>query len=78
MNAKAALITLGALLAGGAAAATVAPFLASKVVDTNDTKLVDPSAKNVTAPPYRFQHRSVVVERSGALRVDQDEVLGTC
>ena len=47
-------------------------------VDTRDTKLVDTSGKNVTAPPYRFQHRSVVVERSGALRVDQDEVLGTC
>ena len=47
-------------------------------VDTSNTRLLDTTGKNVTAPPYRFQHRSVVVERSGALRVDQDEVLGTC
>jgi len=47
-------------------------------VDASNTKLVDPSGKNVTAPPYRFQHRSVVVERAAALHVDQDEVLGTC
>lgn len=47
-------------------------------VDTSKTKLVDTSGKNVTAPPYRFQHRSIVVERVAALLVDQDEVLGTC
>ena len=47
-------------------------------VDTSNTKLLDTTGKNVTAPPYRFQHRSVVVERSGAVHVDQDEVLGTC
>ena len=47
-------------------------------IDTSKTKLVDTSGKNVTAPPYRFQHRSVVVERAAALHVDQDEVLGTC
>lgn len=47
-------------------------------IDTSNTKLVDTSGKNVTAPPYRFQHRSVVVERSAGLYVDQDEVLGTC
>lgn len=47
-------------------------------VDTSGTKLVDPQGKNVTAPPYKFLHRSVVVERSGDLRVDQDEVLSTC
>ncbi len=47
-------------------------------VDASNTKLVDTSGKNVTAPPYRFQHRSVVVERAAALHVDQDEVLGTC
>lgn len=47
-------------------------------VDTSGTRLMDPSGNNVTAPPYRIQHRSVVVERSEALRVDQDEVLGTC
>ena len=47
-------------------------------VDTSNTRLLDTTGKNVTAPPYRFQHRSVVVERSGAVHVDQDEVLGTC
>lgn len=47
-------------------------------VDTSKTKLVDTSGKNVTAPPYRFQHRSIVVERAAVLLVDQDEVLGTC
>lgn len=47
-------------------------------IDTSNTKLVDTSGKNVTAPPYRFQHRSVVVERSAGLYVGQDEVLGTC
>lgn len=47
-------------------------------IDTSKTKLVDASGKNVTAPPYRFQHRSVVVERAAALHVDQDKVLGTC
>lgn len=47
-------------------------------IDTSKTKLIDISGKNVTAPPYRFQHRSVVVERAAALHVDQDEVLGTC
>lgn len=47
-------------------------------LDTSKTKLVDTSGKNVTAPPYRFQRRSVVVERAAVLLVDQDEVLGTC
>lgn len=47
-------------------------------IDTSKTKLVDTSGKNVTAPPYRFQRRSVVVERAAVLLVDQDEVLGTC
>lgn len=47
-------------------------------VDTSKTKLVDTSGQSVTAPPYRFQHRWVVVEQSEALHVDEDEVLGTC
>lgn len=47
-------------------------------IDTSQTKLVDTSGKNVTAPPFRFQHRSVVAEGAAALHVDQDEVLGTC
>ena len=46
-------------------------------VDASQTKLVDTSGKNVTAPPYRILHRSVVVQRSAALFVDQDDVLGT-
>ena len=47
-------------------------------IDTSKTKLLDTSGKNVTAPPYRFQHRSIVVERAAVLLVDHDEVLGTC
>lgn len=47
-------------------------------VDTSKTKLVDSTGKSVTVPPYRFLHRSTVVERSAVMRVDQDEVLGTC
>ena len=47
-------------------------------VDASKTKLVDTSGKNVTAPPYRIQHRSVVVERPATLLIEQDEVLGTC
>lgn len=47
-------------------------------VDASKTKLVDSAGKNVSAPPYRIQHRSVVVQRTQSLLVDQDEVLGTC
>lgn len=47
-------------------------------VDASKTKLVDSAGKNVSAPPYRIQHRSVVVQRTPSLLVDQDEVLGTC
>ncbi len=47
-------------------------------VDISQTTLVNNQGESVTGPPYRFLHESVVVQKAGDFRVDQDEVSGTC
>jgi hypothetical protein len=64
--------------ASGTNAQGLAAWTVTACIDASKTKLVDTKGKSVTAPPYRILHRSVIVELSRALHVDQDEVLGTC
>jgi hypothetical protein len=47
-------------------------------VDRSHTTLVDAKGKSVQLPPYRIIHSSTVVQRSGLLKVEQDQATGTC
>lgn len=47
-------------------------------IDASNTTLVDSTGKSMQTPPYRIRHRSTVIQRSGALLVAADEVVGTC
>jgi len=47
-------------------------------VDRSHTTLVDASGKSAQLPPYRIIHSSTVVQRSGLLKVEQDQATGTC
>jgi len=47
-------------------------------VDRSHTTLVDAKGKSVQLPPYRIIHSSTVVQRSGLLKVEQDQANGTC
>lgn len=56
----------------------LATWTVTTCVDASNTTLVDKDGTSVTAPPYRVVHRSTIVERSATLKVDDDEVTGTC